>query len=44
MLNKIMTRPWLDPTADGAVFFAEEVAGLLRPQFGGSSAWTLGYK
>ena len=28
----------LEPTADGAMFFAQEVSGLLGPQFGGGSA------
>jgi hypothetical protein len=25
----------LEPTADSAIFFAQEVSGLLKPQFGG---------
>jgi hypothetical protein len=36
----LKTRPnkALEPTADGAIFFAQEVSGSLRPQFGGGSA------
>ena len=30
----------LEPTADGAMFFTQEVSGLLMPQFGGGSAWS----
>jgi hypothetical protein len=29
----------LEPTAASAMFFAQEVSGLLELQFGGGSAW-----
>jgi hypothetical protein len=30
----------LEPTVGGAMFFAQEVLDLLKPQFGGGSAWS----